>query len=266
MVDHASIVGPIGRIVNKYRRSAPLRESSGPCVITLQKKGAWMERESAGERAGIIVIWNDIVEESRADFLEWHSREHIPERVAIPGFVRGQRWFDPASSPQYLTVYSTRDTAVLTSAPYLERLNNPTSWTRSAVAAFRNTSRSAGSLAWDSQGGNGGTMLTARISEPVDAADQLVKGWATHLLGPLASAAGVARVRVAVSAAAASRLATAERAVRVGDLAEPPVTLLVEGFGTPAALRAAYDALAAGDPVLARARVDVYTLQFDLAR
>ena len=107
-----------------------------------------MERESTGDNAGIIVIWNDIVEESRADFLEWHSREHIPERVAIPGFVRGQRWFDPSSSPQYLTVYSTVDTAVLTSAPYLERLNNPTPWTRRAVAAFRNTSRAAGRLAW----------------------------------------------------------------------------------------------------------------------
>jgi len=225
-----------------------------------------MALESAGARAGIIVIWNDIVEESRADFLEWHSREHIPERVAIPGFVRGQRWFDQASCPQYLTIYATGDTAVLTSAPYLERLNNPTPWTRRAVAAFRNTSRAAGSLAWDSQGGNGGTMLTARILDAADAPDRLVDGLSRHVLGALAGAAGVARVRVAMSAAAASRLATAERAVRVGDLAEPPVTLLVEGFGTAAALRAAYDAVSRSDPALAGARVDVYTLQFDLAR
>ena len=178
----------------------------------------------------------------------------------------GLSWFDPSSSPQYLTVYSTVDTAVLTSAPYLERLNNPTPWTRRAVAAFRNTSRSAGSLAWDSRGGHGGTMLTARVPEPVDAADRLVDDWTHRLLGALAGAAGVARVRVAVSAAAASRLATLERAIRVGDRAEPPVTLLVEGFGTPAALRAVYDAVAAGDPVLAGAQVDTYALQFDLAR
>lgn len=225
-----------------------------------------MERESTGDNAGIIVIWNDIVEESRADFLEWHSREHIPERVAIPGFARGQRWFDPESRPQYLTLYSTRDIAVLTSAPYLERLNNPTPWTRRAVAAFRNTSRSAGSLAWDSRGGHGGTMLTARIPDASAAPDRLVKDWSAGLLGALASVAGIARVRVAVSAAAASRLATAERAVRVGDLTEPAVTLLVEGFGTAAALREAYDAVSGSEPALADARVDVYTLQFDLAR
>ena len=51
----------------------------------------------AGAGAGIIVIWNDILADARDDFLEWHSREHIPERVAIPGFVRGQRWFGESS-------------------------------------------------------------------------------------------------------------------------------------------------------------------------
>ena len=111
---------------------------------------------SSMTHAGIIVIWNDILEQSREDFLEWHSREHIPERVAIPGFHCGQRWFGAASSPQSLTIYATTDASVLTSAAYLERLNHPTPWTKRSVAAFRNTSRAAGTLAWQSPGGAGG--------------------------------------------------------------------------------------------------------------
>jgi hypothetical protein len=38
----------------------------------------------------VVAIWNDIVPEERANFIDWHNREHIPERVAIEGFLRGQ--------------------------------------------------------------------------------------------------------------------------------------------------------------------------------
>ena len=134
------------------------------------------------------------------------------------------------------------------------------------MAALRNTSRMAGTFAWESSGGTGGTILTARIFEPSHDAERLVADWSNRLLGSLAAAPSVAEVRVAVSATAASRLATTERAVRVDGVAEPQVTLLVEGFGTPAALRTAFDQVTGGDPVLTGSRIDLYTLQFDLAR
>lgn len=213
---------------------------------------------------GIIVIWNDILPESRADFLEWHSREHVPERVAIPGFQRGQRWFGDASAPQYLTIYTTADTAVLTSPAYLERLNNPTPWTRRSVAAFRNTARAAGALAWQSSAASGGLALTARFDVAPDVALDLARRWSAGWLPELACAQGVARVRVAIATPSASQLQTAERAVRSGDLREPALTVLVEGFDSADTLRAAFDAAARAQPEFALARVDVYALQFDL--
>ena len=33
----------------------------------------------------LVAIWNDILPESRADFFEWHPREHMVERLGIPG-------------------------------------------------------------------------------------------------------------------------------------------------------------------------------------
>ena len=64
------------------------------------------------------------------------------------------------------------------------------------------------------------------------------------------------------SATSASRLPTAERAIRTGDVDEPDLIVLVEGFGVPAQLRSAYEAAAADAPLLNAARVDLYSLQF----
>ena len=57
------------------------------------------------------------------------------ERVAIPGFlsrpaVRRGRW-----TGRYLVVYEVTDIGVLTSPAYLERLDNPTAWTREVMPA-----------------------------------------------------------------------------------------------------------------------------------
>jgi hypothetical protein len=213
---------------------------------------------------GIIVIWNDIVPDQRQNFLDWHSREHIPERVSIPGFLRGQRWFNADASPQYLTVYHTTGAEVLTSAAYLERLNQPTAWTRQSVAAFRNTARAAGELVWQSSGASGAVALTARFDIDSEQAAQWARRWSGGALDELAHRSGVARVMIALTTPSASRLQTAERAVRSGDQREPSLTILVEGYDNPAVLREAYQAMALQDTDLAQANIDLYSLQVDL--
>jgi len=216
-------------------------------------------------QSGLIVIWNDIVPECRDNFLEWHSREHIPERVAIPGFLRGQRWFGESASPQYLTIYSTADASVLTSAAYLARLNSPTPWTQRSVADFRNTSRAAGSLVWGSSGATGGVILSARFDIASDRAAALAQQWASGPLASLAQKPGIARVRVAVSAASASQLQTAERAVRSGDIKEPSLIVLVEGFDDIQSVQGAFASVNLTPDTPVAARLDCYQLQFDLA-
>ena len=39
-----------------------------------------------------VAMWWDIAPEVRAEWEDWHTREHMPERLAIPGFLRGTRW------------------------------------------------------------------------------------------------------------------------------------------------------------------------------
>ena len=43
---------------------------------------------------GAIAMWWDIAPDRRAEFEDWHTHEHFPERMGIPGFQRGSRWAD----------------------------------------------------------------------------------------------------------------------------------------------------------------------------
>ena len=77
------------------------------------------------------------------NFVEWHTREHLPERLAIQGFLRGRRFSRDAADPRYLILYDVRSLSVLTQPDYVERLNHPTPWTQATLPTFQNGHRSA---------------------------------------------------------------------------------------------------------------------------
>ena len=91
---------------------------------------------------GVVAIWHGMRPEGRDDFYEWHNREHMPERVGIPGFMRGRRYIAAEGEPEFFTLYETETPEVLAGADYLARLNAPTDWTRRATKHFTDTSRS----------------------------------------------------------------------------------------------------------------------------
>ena len=213
-------------------------------------------------RIGMVVIWNDIKEEMRDEFVQWHSTEHLPERVSIPGFISGQRWYGERASPQYLTTYVTQNTGVLTSDAYIQRLNDPTPWTLKTVAAFRHTCRAAGEVMWEygSKKGYGGHILAIRITELEDLTIL------TEYLNSLANSpeqcfAELLRARLVLTTPTASQLPTAERAVRTGDQNEPHMVLLLESFSGEAPLRHALSKITAHIPKLMHSSTGIYALQ-----
>jgi hypothetical protein len=90
---------------------------------------------------GVLAIWNGIAPEAEEDFVAWHVREHIPERVALSGFLRGRRYVALDGFPKYFNFYETTTADDLSSAAYRARLDAPTDWTRKVVAQFRDTLR-----------------------------------------------------------------------------------------------------------------------------
>ena len=115
-------------------------------------------------RKAAMLLWFDVIPEMIDEHDDWHTREHFPERVAIPGFIRAQRWVSIAGGPRYLVVYEVTDIDVLASAAYLERLNNPTPWTRRMMPGYRGMVR--GFCKVESRHGSvlGTTGLTLRYS------------------------------------------------------------------------------------------------------
>ena len=115
-----------------------------------------------------VLIWNDVLDTEHDAFYRWHDKEHIPERLALPGFLRGRR-YRGSGVTEWLTLYEADDVAVLTSPAYLERLNNPTPLTQSTVRAFRNTARSICIVEKTAGASTGGHALTLPLPAGFDA-------------------------------------------------------------------------------------------------
>ena len=65
---------------------------------------------------------------------DWWTNEHIPERLAIEGFLRARRYYAPNRENQgppshYLVWYEVVDSGTLKSRDYLDALNSPTEGT-----------------------------------------------------------------------------------------------------------------------------------------
>jgi hypothetical protein len=91
---------------------------------------------------GVVAIWHDLLLDAKLDFYEWHNREHMPERVGVPGFRRGRRYISVNGAPEFFNLYEADSPEVLGGQDYLNRLNAPTPWTQRVVPSFRNVARS----------------------------------------------------------------------------------------------------------------------------
>ncbi len=119
------------------------------------------------EGAGLLALWNGVDPARAAEYHLWHSREHVPERVAIPGMIRAYRYVDGSGPlPSCLTLYDLQTIDVLTSAPYRALLETPTDWSRSMRPSFRGFFRLACRPVARLGGGTGGAVLATSLSLP----------------------------------------------------------------------------------------------------
>lgn len=90
--------------------------------------------------------------------------------MAIPGFLRGRRYraADEAAAWPYFILYELRDASVMTSAAYLERLNNPTPWSRKLMPHHLNMVRSLCRVRASAGAGFGAALATLRCSPSKD--------------------------------------------------------------------------------------------------
>jgi hypothetical protein len=157
----------------------------------------------------------DIDESAVAEHDDWHTHEHLPERLSIPGFLRGTRWVAVHGSPRYTVLYEVERLETLASAAYLERLNHPTAWTSKMMPHYRGMSRGLCSVegSWGLGAGHFALLVRFKLAADSDAATCV---WLTEQLLPtIPSRPGVAGVHLLKGALDAAM--TAEQRIRGAD-------------------------------------------------
>jgi hypothetical protein len=67
---------------------------------------------------GILVAAMDFTDVAEDEFHDWYDTEHVPERLAVPGFLNAERWIGSANPKQSLALYDLEKVGVLHSAAY----------------------------------------------------------------------------------------------------------------------------------------------------
>ena len=173
-------------------------------------------------KAAMLLLF-DIAQEAIAEHDEWHTHEHLPERLCIPGFVRGTRWRAVRGEPGYFVMYEVEELAVLTSKAYLERLNNPTPWTSKMMPFYRGMTRGLCAVKESFGVGLGGVSLLLRVKR----GERLLDG----ILPGLPSRPGIGSAHVFEGAATPPM--TKEQRIRGAD-ARLGGALLVTGYSQDA--------------------------------
>jgi hypothetical protein len=172
-----------------------------------------------------LAMWWDITPAHRTEFEDWHTHEHFPERLGIPGFMRGSRW--SGAGEGYFILYELEAYETLTSPQYRERLNAPTPWSTKMMPHHRNMVRSQCRVLDSYGGGFGGSLLTLRFSPEASQGDS-VRRALQELLRKVPNEVGLTSghlLRTDTPAAAQ----TTEQKIRGGDAAADWI-VIVSGY------------------------------------
>lgn len=217
-----------------------------------------------GEAA--LAIWFDVAPDDRAEVDAWYARQHLPERLSVPGFLRGRRYASAGGGPGFFTLYETRDVAVLSSPAYLERLNHPTDWTRKVLPRFRGMMRTVYQrVAAAPADAVADHLATVRV-EPGPGRGPAVRSWLeTGAAAALGSLPGTGAWAAYAADGGGTSVVTEERRL-VGEVRASTPFLVVLEVGDPTAEAALRDFWSAwGRQQGAEATVDLYRLLYGLA-
>ena len=112
----------------------------------------------------VLGVWNEVDPAIEDSFNDWYVREHIPERVSVPGMRRGRRYRAFDGTPRYMALYEAADIGVLTTGIYRWQLDNPTPWTSYVMPGFRIAQRGICDVIASAGQGMGGVATVIHFS------------------------------------------------------------------------------------------------------
>ncbi|MBU9612719.1 DUF4286 family protein [Burkholderia multivorans] len=189
---------------------------------------------------GQLCVWTDIDPAHEADFNAWYDREHMQERVAIPGFTHARRFRATDRGPRkYLALYVTDTLDVFRGDAYRRAFAQQTAWSLANFERMTGTQRRVGELTIEAGDGEGAHLaLFVLPPERIDVA-QLRARFDAALREPGVHAARLFRTTPELSAPIGADAAARPAA---------DALVLIEGSDAAAARRVAA-ALAGHDEV-----------------
>ena len=152
-----------------------------------------------------LAIWHDIAPEGEDDYNAWHTRQHMPERLGVPGCLVGRRYVNwDLDEHRWFTLYETSTLETLSSDGYRARLNSPTAWSGRVQPHFLNFIRSACVLSASVGRGTDGVLTTLRLGMEPSALVAMEEA-AECLAHRLAALPGIVGAHLGVAAPATTR-------------------------------------------------------------
>lgn len=189
-----------------------------------------------------VAMWWSVRPERRAEFGDWHSHEHFPERMSIPGFRRGSRWTSATDAEGFFVLYELEQYDILTSKGYLDRLNAPTPWSTKMMPHHLGMVRSQCRVAASFGGGVATSLATIRIS-PQAGREAELQAQLSETLGALAQKPGLTGAHLLLTDTPRMSSPTTEQQIRGKDGAADWIMLL-SGYDADEVERALAEQLA----------------------
>ena len=171
------------------------------------------------EPKGLLVIWADVDEDYRTQYLKWHNCEHMTERVSIPGFHVGMRYQGIGEAPDFIMYYETEDSKIMATETYLNAQNNPSPLTSDAITHLKNVVRAIYSLLF-AEGEKAPTeahyLYLIRFNAVSGSEKEVIQWFREDHLKKISAVPGVYRVRLYEMDDEVSNITTAERKVHGG--------------------------------------------------
>jgi len=187
---------------------------------------------------GMLITLTEVKPKDEVDFNEWYNREHIDERVDLPGFRRARRYVATKGDPKYFATYECARVEDLADPGYLKLLANQTPWSQKVMKRFTKFQRLTLRIRVDQVHGAGGAVTCLRFT-PDPAKARALTAW----LKDTALPAAIREPGMVGGFAAENDLEVANAPARAQGLAYPRPTavewaVVLEG-ATPQATAAA---------------------------
>lgn len=142
---------------------------------------------------GMLLTFTEVAPEDELDFNEWYNREHIDERVFMPGFRRARRYVaaDPSTRVKYFASYETGSVQDLCAPDYMKLLGNQSDWSKRVMAKFTHFDRLTLTCTVDLAHGISGAAGLARFFPPDESKQRLREALRDGLLPQLAGRPGM---------------------------------------------------------------------------